>query len=809
MKILFTLITCVLLTFPVKAQLIYNEDGDVVPFSLAEKYKTLIDTSKVNTCLLKSYNNDSLYREKNKDFVGSPDAVVAGFPIDTLINIRTKATKYKIAEGTLWLYKIESKTAEMLSINIKNLVLPEGAYICIFPKKTELLKKGPKLFLKKDITNPNFNQHQYGNQLFIEYFEPNKTHKKPDIIISRIYYMFTSPFKKKDIKSESNKSEPHLKSGEFGTAINNCQINVACSEVSNWAKESRSIIYINIFFFSTTGIPTFLNGTGFFINKANSYSDIDKPYFITAGHLFSYWELVNNVWKHIDLSSQIQDYEFRINYRDEQCDDPIPRTGQLLSKTSNIILKGNSYDKNVGVDATYEENEDFALLQYGETVSSLKKYNILYAGWTATPNFSGTGYGAIGHPNGDVQKVLIENGPGSISADGKNVKFYFDKGVGESGFSGAPAFNSSYKIVGWLCASQLGSCSDVGLNTKATFCGRFDRLHFNVAPYIDPTNQNHADDSEPTPPPPPTLPSHCTNCIPDADETGIDCGGSCLPCGMKDVRVLKTQADITSNNIAARYELDTYPDPGYRFEYISGTFNLNAGNSVQFKNNVLIKAGVNLKAAIIPELQSEPPRGCQAGCVSGANYFTPDGDGSNDYWVFSQSFVISYSLFVKDRYGTTIFTKANTPIFENGIVKAWDGSGANTNATTYYVFLTYTECNGTVRQTSYSVYLSGLKSLNLNDYMATTTNKEKIDSLDEPFKIIAYPNPTGGKVTVESCNCDLSFDCVLTDITGKVLIQIPNIIGSGEIDLSPYPGGMYLLRVKSGENVQLCKLIKK
>ena len=28
-----------------------------------------------------------------------------------------------------------------------------------------------------------------------------------------------------------------------------------------------------------------------------------------------------------------------------------------------------------------------------------------------------------------------------------------------------------------------------------------------------------------------TIPDHCTNESMDEDETGIDCGGSCLPCG--------------------------------------------------------------------------------------------------------------------------------------------------------------------------------------------------------------------------------------------------------------------------------------
>jgi hypothetical protein len=195
MKNVFPLLICLLLTLSVKAQFNYDEDGQIIPFAMTEKYKKLIDTSKVSTCHLKSYNNDSLYYEANKNIEG--DGEIIGFPIDTLIDFKAKATKYKIENGTVWLYKIESKTAEMLSIKIDHLDLPEGAYLCLFPKQSELKSRGPKTFTKNNIKQPVFRQHTYGNQLFIEYFEPKNAKKSPRIIISSIVYSFSGPLKKK------------------------------------------------------------------------------------------------------------------------------------------------------------------------------------------------------------------------------------------------------------------------------------------------------------------------------------------------------------------------------------------------------------------------------------------------------------------------------------------------------------------------------------------------------------------------------------------------------------------------------------
>jgi hypothetical protein len=239
MKNIFSILICLLLTLSVKAQFSYDEDGQIIPFAMGEKYKNLIDTSKVSTCHLKSYNNDSLYKEKNKNINSQLEAV--GFPIDTLIDLKALATKYKIENGTIWLYKIESKTAEMLSIKIDHLDLPEGAYLSLFPKQNKLKIHGPKTFTKENLKYPTFIDKVHGNQLFIEYFEPNNAVKNASIKISSIGYIYASPLKKKDkVELNENDTDVHLKSGSFGTSINACQKNVVCSEVSARGKQSRS-----------------------------------------------------------------------------------------------------------------------------------------------------------------------------------------------------------------------------------------------------------------------------------------------------------------------------------------------------------------------------------------------------------------------------------------------------------------------------------------------------------------------------------------------------------------------------------------
>lgn len=802
MKILFSSIIVLLLSFSVEAQFIHNKLGDIIPFSLTEKYKNLIDTSKINTRLFKSYNNDSLFTKHNEKFGISENSSVriVGFTIDSsLISLQTVASKFKIDEGMVWLYKIESNTAEGFGIQINHLVLSDGGYICLYSNK----KDPPIIYQKGDIIKPQFADGTLGNQLFVEYFVPNDGLKDGlDIIISQINYRHTSPFKKKEDEIKKDNNNNKFKSGRFGVAVNNCQYNVVCPEVSSWAKESRSIVFIFLTS-SQGGMFTESKGTGFFVNKSLNYSNTDKPFIITCGHIYSPWVGTINYDFTNDPSLSSKYY---VNYRDEICSsDPKPRSGQLIPGNFNIITKGSSYNKHSIDDPTYEENEDYTLVQSSKNVSELTNYNIVYAGWTGNQDFTTTGYAAIGHPNGDVQKVLVDDGYGAQNPNMKYVAFYFDKGVNEPGFSGSPVFSSSKKVVGWICTGE-GDCSTVGQNIDRTTCGRFDRLISSISQYIDPTFQNQAVDSEPAPP---ELPAHCRDCIKNIDETDIDCGGTCLPCGIRDAVIIKSQSDIVKNNISARYELSTLPDPGNRVEFNSGAFNLTAGNSIMFANDVVVKQGVSLKAIILPALMSEPDRGCGSTCAMGAPAFTPNGDGINDYWVFGQAFVSKYSLEVFDRNGYIVYSKSNTPVYENGVVNAWDGSGIYLNGTYLYV-LTFTGCDGTNEsQIRSSMYVGGLKSLNLNEIQDKLTVNSVITNNDKTFNINTYPNPTTGKVSIDASNSDLLFDYILTDMTGKILVKAIDIIGSGEIDLSAFPSGLYLLQVKTGENTQLCKLIKK
>lgn len=78
------------------------------------------------------------------------------------------------------------------------------------------------------------------------------------------------------------------------------------------------------------------------------------------------------------------------------------------------------------------------------------------------------------------------------------------------------------------------------------------------------------------------------------------------------------------------------------------------------------------------------------------------------------------------------------------------------------------------------------------------------------MKIIIYPNPTRGQLSVEITNMptDASGEIRIYNIAGNV-IQYQKTKGSlNQFDFSVYPTGIYVLYIKVGENESKWKIIK-
>ncbi len=209
-KVLFSLILLLAIVVSSTAQFEHNKDGEIIPFSLSEKYKHLFDTSKIKTLELPSYNNDSLFWEANFEswyIQNKPRNIVSdNHIIKKNINLKKLAQSYKLGNGTVWLLKIESQTAEALSVFFEEFEFPDGALFSYYSKETEL----EPIVVTKSSWDEEQPATRYwklvrSNNMIIEYFEPNGISSTPNIKISKINYHFYS-IKKKNYLKDAPKS---------------------------------------------------------------------------------------------------------------------------------------------------------------------------------------------------------------------------------------------------------------------------------------------------------------------------------------------------------------------------------------------------------------------------------------------------------------------------------------------------------------------------------------------------------------------------------------------------------------------------
>ncbi|MCQ2072214.1 MAG: T9SS type A sorting domain-containing protein [Bacteroidaceae bacterium] len=76
--------------------------------------------------------------------------------------------------------------------------------------------------------------------------------------------------------------------------------------------------------------------------------------------------------------------------------------------------------------------------------------------------------------------------------------------------------------------------------------------------------------------------------------------------------------------------------------------------------------------------------------------------------------------------------------------------------------------------------------------------------------IRVYPNPTEGPLTVVITGYDLeNAGITVTDMTGKNLIRLTETAETNELDLTDYPSGIYLVRIRTVESESVHKIVRK
>jgi hypothetical protein len=202
MKRIYLILFIVLATLQLKAQLVYDEYGEVIPFSLTEKYIDIFRQHEIRTLLLPSLDNDSLCAVHNdgKKMYELGTQYTGGIDLDIKpINFKKVATKIELDLGTVWRYAIEGKTAEEIGITIKKPNLVPGSYLCIIGEGNSTIIQPPKIYLPNNLNERTkkfgISRSILGQKLIIELYEPKSVISKADFIINSVDYGFV-PFEK-------------------------------------------------------------------------------------------------------------------------------------------------------------------------------------------------------------------------------------------------------------------------------------------------------------------------------------------------------------------------------------------------------------------------------------------------------------------------------------------------------------------------------------------------------------------------------------------------------------------------------------
>lgn len=388
-----------------------------------------------------------------------------GVTIPVGVDFFKKADEAEVDNGKLWILKVNCKEAQALVLYSDNFYLPKGGELYLYNNDhskvigafTSINNHDLKTFATELV---------YGDEMTIEYFQPNSVTEKAVIEISNLGYAY------RDCAQDYSKS-----STEYGSS-GYCNVNVNCSEGDNYRNAQRGVVRILL---RTSRGMGWCSGS--LIN--NTSRDL-SPYLLSAAHC------VENV-----TSSYYSQFVFYFNYESAGCSSTTEPTSRTLT---GATLKAQAPD-----------GSDFLLMLLNNTVP--ETYNAYWNGWNVGTAASTSGVG-IHHPSGDIKKISTYNTTlvsSTYNSDAPNAHWLAQwvsttngNGITEGGSSGSPLFNASSQIVGTLtggnsyCAASTANRNDLygKMSYSWTSNGSTDALR--LKPWLDPTGsgvtQMHGDD---------------------------------------------------------------------------------------------------------------------------------------------------------------------------------------------------------------------------------------------------------------------------------------------------------------------------
>lgn len=330
-----------------------------------------------------------------------------GVVSDVCIDLKASGTKTYLEsyKGNIWQYRINARDSKSVMLAFEKYRVPDNAQLFIYNEDYSMVKGAfTSLNMREDL---NFVLADFpGDQVIIEYFEPDDVQFEGEVVIGSIGQAYIDIFETKSVNADSYNL-----------------INVNCKEGTQWQDQKHSVCKIT---FNDTKYQYLC--TGAFIN--NTAND-GTPYFLTANHCIS-------------DSTVAKTTAAYFNYETAGCTDQSVYSDQTLTG-ANLATTGRE--------------SDYTLLLFDSPVSS--SFKPFFAGWNVADEVTDSTTG-IHHPKGWVKKISIDHGPttsneqpiswegGSVTPVGSHWGVTFDEGTTYGGSSGSPLFDENKLIIGQL-----------------------------------------------------------------------------------------------------------------------------------------------------------------------------------------------------------------------------------------------------------------------------------------------------------------------------------------------------------------------
>ncbi len=326
---------------------------------------------------------------------------------DVSIDIKSSGTKTYLDnyKGTIWQYKVTAQEAKSIQIILEKYRVPDNAQLFIYDENYSLIKGA---FTSLNMTDDlSFVIADFpGQELIIEYFEPENASFEGEVVIGGIGQAYIDILDPKSV----NADEYNL-------------INVNCEEGIKWQYQKHSVCKITY----NDGLYSYLC-TGSLLN--NTRND-GTPYFLTANHC-------------VNTTTAAGTLVAYFNYETIGCSSS--------SVLSPLTLSGSTL-KTTGTSS------DYTLLLLSSSVPV--SYLPYYAGWDVSGSITDSTTG-IHHPKGWVKKISVDHDAsasntteinwsgGSVSPVYTHWAVLFDEGTTYGGSSGSPLFDENQKVIGQL-----------------------------------------------------------------------------------------------------------------------------------------------------------------------------------------------------------------------------------------------------------------------------------------------------------------------------------------------------------------------